>query len=164
MRGKQLFMKEELFVKAYDKYKNTVYSVIFNYVRNNDDTAELHQEVFIKLLRYEGDFESDEHMKAWLLRVSINMCKNHLRDMKHMSAEPIDEEIPYEENESHGELLRYVLALPEKYRVPIHLFYYEDYSVKQIAQVLGIPEATVKIRLKRGKEKLKKVLNREDWL
>ena len=61
-------------------------------------------------------------------------------------------------------VLEYVLLLPEKYRIPIHLHYYEDYSTREIAQVLDIPEATVRIRLKRGREKLKKVLQKEDWL
>ncbi len=157
-------MTEALFLETYDKYKNTVYSVIFNYVRNVDDATDLQQEVFIKLLSSDVEFENDEHIKAWLIRVAANMCKNHLRSRAHMSDGPLPEDIPCDPTTEDGELLRMVMELPEKYRIPLHLFYYEDYSIKQIAEVLEAPEATIKIRLKRGRDKLKKVLRKEDWI
>lgn len=155
---------QEIFLEVYEKYKNTVYSVIFNYVKNVDDTADLHQEVFIKLLNSETEYENDEHIKAWLIRVSTNVCINFLRSKKHISDAPFPEDIPFFDKEDNSDLIKEILALPEKYRIPIHLFYYEDYSIKQIATVLDMPEATVKIRLKRGREKLKKSLKKEDWL
>lgn len=157
-------MTEALFLETYDKYKNTVYSVIFNYVRNVDDAIDLQQEVFIKLLSSDVEFENDEHIKAWLIRVAANMCKNHLRSRSHLSDGPLPEDIPCDPGTEDGELLRMVMELPEKYRIPLHLFYYEDYSIKQIAEVLEAPEATIKIRLKRGRDKLKKVLRKEDWI
>ena len=157
-------MTHELFLEIYEKYKNTVYSVVFNYVKNTDDTADLMQDVFISLLNTNTEFESHEHLKAWLIRVSANKCKNFLRSRSHFSDTPISEEIPYESQQKDMDLLRLVLTLPEKYRIPIHLFYYEDYSIKQIASVLEMPEATVKIRLKRGREKLSKIMRKEDWL
>ena len=156
-------MTEQAFCEKYDKYKNTVYSVIFNYLRNTYDTADVHQEVFIKLFKTETEFQSDEHLKAWLIRVAINLSKNFLRDNIRMCGEELDENIPCSEENPDNELLAYVLKLPEKYRIPIHLFYYEDYSVKQIADILGIPQGTVKIHLKRGREKLKSVLKKEDF-
>ncbi len=157
-------MTQDLFLEAYEKYKNTVYSVIFNYVKNVDDTADLQQEVFIKLFNSETEYESDEHIKAWLIRVSANMSKNHLRSKKHISDAPFPEDIPFYDNMESDDLVKEVLKLPEKYRIPIHLFYYEDYSIKQISEVLETPEATIKIHLKRGREKLKKSLKKEDWL
>lgn len=157
-------MTQELFLDTYEKYKNTVYSVIFNYVRNVDDTADLQQEVFIKLLNSDTEYEDDEHIKAWLIRVSANMSKNHLRSKKYISDTPLPEDIPYDQKEENIDLIKKVLELPEKYRIPIHLFYYEDYSIKQIASVLDISESTIKIRLKRGREKLKKSMWKEDWL
>jgi RNA polymerase sigma-70 factor (ECF subfamily) len=112
----------------------------------------------MKLYQAEIEFQSDEHMKAWLIRIAVNLSKNFLRDNKRRSGEELDENIPYlEENEDNG-LLSYVLKLPEKYRIPIHLFYYEGYSVNEISDILGIPQGTVKIHLKRGREKLKSVL------
>lgn len=158
-----MMITQEIFLGTYEKYKNTVYSVIFNYVKNVDDTADLHQEVFIKLLNSETEYENDEHIKAWLIRVSKNVSINFLRKKKYISDAPFPEDIPFFDKEDNSDLIKEILALPEKYRIPIHLFYYEDYSIKQIAMVLDMPEATVKIRLKRGREKLKKSLKKEDW-
>lgn len=155
---------QELFLEVYEKYKNTVYSVIFNYVKNKEDTADLQQEVFISLLNGDTEFEGDEHLKAWLIRVASNRCKNFLRSRKHFSDEALPEDIPFQVKEENTDLLRIVLTLPEKYRIPIHLYYYEEYSIKQIASVLDAPEATIRIRLKRGREKLAKLLQKEDWL
>ena len=157
-------MTEELFLQVYERYKNTVYSVIFNYVKNTEDTADLMQDVFISLLDTDVLFMSDEHMKAWLIRVAANKCKNFLRGRKHISDTPLPEDISYETSESNNDLLKIVLTLPEKYRIPLHLFYYEDYTIKQIATVLDEPESTIKIRLKRGREKLAKMLRKEDWI
>ena len=157
-------MTEEKFCQYYEKYKNTVYSVIFNYVQNTEDTADLLQEVFIKLLAAEDNFQSDEHLKAWLIRVSVNLCKNHLRSIKTRKIVPLEEDIPFFDEKADSDLLKIVFTLPEKYRIPLHLFYYEEYSIKEIGDILNMPEATVKIRLKRGREKLSKILNKEDWL
>ena len=156
-------MTEQEFCEQYAKYKNTVYSVIFNYVQNAEDTADLLQEVFIKLYSTDTNFTDDEHRKAWLIRVSVNMCKNHLRAIKNRKNVVLEEDIPYFDQTADNELLKVVLTLPEKYRIPIHLFYYEDYSIKDIAAVLDLPESTVKIHLKRGRDKLSKILKKEDW-
>jgi RNA polymerase sigma-70 factor (ECF subfamily) len=156
-------MTEQEFCEQYEKYKNTVYSVIFNYVQNTEDTADLLQEVFLKLYTADTYFTGEEHRKAWLIRVSVNLCKNHLRSVKHRKNVTLEEDIPYFDNRDDHELLKIVWSLPEKYRIPIHLFYYESYSIKDIANVLDIPESTVKIQLKRGREKLSKILKKEDW-
>ena len=145
-------------------YKNTVFSVIYSYTKSADDAAELSQDTFIRLYTYDGSFDSDEHMKAWLIRVAINICNNHFRSRKHISASPVPEDFPSEEQHKIDELINVVMKLPEKYRLPIHLFYYEEYSVTEIAEILDLNEATVKTRLKRGRDKLKKVLRKEDWL
>ncbi len=154
---------ESLFLDMFEKFKNTVYSVVFNYVRNAEDAADLQQDVFMKLLSSDAEYESEEHIKAWLIRVSVNLCKNHLRSRKHFSDEPLSEEIAVTSKEESNDLFAMVFALPEKYRIPLHLFYYEEYSVRQIATAMELPEATVKIRLKRGREKLGKSLRKEDW-
>ena len=157
-------MTDEKFLKAYEMYKNTVFSVIYSYTKSADDAAELSQDTFIRLYTYDGSFDSDEHMKAWLIRVAINICNNHFRSRKHISASPVPEDFPSEEQHKIDELINVVMKLPEKYRLPIHLFYYEEYSVTEIAEILDLNEATVKTRLKRGRDKLKKVLRKEDWL
>ncbi len=154
---------ESVFLDVFEKFKNTVYSVVFNYVRNAEDAADLQQDVFVKLLASEAEYENEEHIKAWLIRVSINLCKNHLRSKSYLSDAPLSEEIPAEVKGDSDDLFAMVLTLPEKYRIPLHLFYYEEYSVRQIATAMELPEATVKIRLKRGREKLGKSLRKEDW-
>ena len=157
-------MTDEKFLKAYEMYKNTVFSVIYSYTKSADDAAELSQDTFIRLYTYDGSFDSDEHMKAWLIRVAINICNNHFRSRKHISASPVPEDFPSEEQHKIDELINVVKKKKKKYRLPIHLFYYEEYSVTEIAEILDLNEATVKTRLKRGRDKLKKVLRKEDWL
>ena len=154
-------MTDELFVRIYEQHKNSIYSVIFNYLRNEADAGDLTQETFIKLYSCSKPFETDEHIKAWLIRVAVNLCKNHIRDQKKRSFEELDENIPAPENRDYSDIMSSVLSLPEKYRIPIHLYYYENYSVKQISAALSLNEATVKTRLKRGKEKLRSMLEKE---
>lgn len=149
------------FTTTYDKYKNTVYSVIFNYVRNAEDSSDLTQDAFVKLLESGIDYESDEHLKAWLIRVAINLSKNHLKFASKFSDEELPELPYYDKHGDEQDILSAVMMLPEKYRVPLHLFYYEDYTNKQIGDILGCPESTIKIRIKRGREKLKKILNKK---
>lgn len=153
---------EENFPKIYEGKKNTVYAVAVSYLRNTDDAMDATQDVFIKLLNFTGEFQDEEHLKAWLIRVTINHCKNMLRSRKNAPVE-ITEDIPFPEKESEKGLIVYVMKLPEKYRIPLHLFYYENYSIKEIAEVLSVPEATVKVRLHRGRNILGSTLIREEW-
>ena len=97
-------MTEQEFCEQYAKYKNTVYSVIFNYVQNTEDTADLLQEVFMKLYSTDTNFTDDEHRKAWLIRVSVNMCKNHLRAVKNRKNVVLEEDIPYFDQTADNEL------------------------------------------------------------
>lgn len=157
-------MTDDKFIWAYEEYRKTVYSVIYSYVRNAEDASELSQDTFIRLYTYDGIFDSDEHMKAWLIRVAINSCNNHFRSKKHISASPIPDDLPADGDHELDEIIGEVMKLPEKYRIPVHLFYYEEYSISEIADILELPEATVKTRLRRGRDKLKNTLRKEDWL
>jgi RNA polymerase sigma-70 factor (ECF subfamily) len=140
--------------------KNFIISVISGV----SDAFEISQDTFVNFYTYDGVFKSNEHIKAWLIRVAINNCKNHLRSKKNVSALPIPADMPSDDKYEIDEIISEVIKLPEKYRVPIHLFYYEEYNVCEIAVILGLPEATVKTRLKRGREKLRKNLRKDDWL
>lgn len=148
----------ESFNSIYNEHKNTVYAVVYNYTRNTEDAQDLTQDTFIKLLESEKIFEDSEHLKAWLIRVAINSSKNHLKFKSRFSDEEIPELPVYDDHNESSEILIAVMSLPEKYRIPLHLFYYEDMTNRQISDILGIPEATVKIRLKRGRERLGKIL------
>ena len=157
-------MTEEQFCEKYERYKNSVFAVIYNYVQNIADAEDILQDVFLKFYSSETEFSEEEHVKAWLLRVGINASKNHLRMVQNRRSAVLDETLLYDEENPEYELLSYVQRLPEKYRIPLHLYYYESYTVKEIAQILEMPQATVKIRLKRGREQLGKILVKEEWL
>ena len=109
-------------------------------------------------------FNDEEHIKAWLLRVAINKAKDAARRYRWkntVSLEDLTEEIPFEDPETES-FFDEVMRLPEKYRVAIHLFYYEDMAVKDIAQCLRISEGSVKMRLSRGRDLLKERLTEDD--
>lgn len=139
-------------------YANMVYKIAFNYTRNKIDADDIFSETFLKLFRKKRKFESDEHQKAYLIRVTINCAKTFLSKRK--SELPLDEAYSeiMELNYHHNDVLASVVNLPEQQRTVIHLFYYEDYSIPQISKMLQMNENTVKTHLRRAKEKLKPML------
>lgn len=123
------------------------------------DAEDAAQEAFVRLMTRQPSLRDDEHMKAWLLRVTINIARN-MRRSQARAGQPIDEQIPCPPGED-GELLELVLSLPEKYSTAIHLYYYEGYSINEIADILMIPPATAGTRLARGRKMLKEMLEGE---
>lgn len=149
------------------KYYKVCYRVAFTYVRNHADAEDIVQEVVVRLLIYHPDFGSEEHEKAWMIRTTINLSKDLLKSKWH-SATVAMEDVPKGEWSGLGftfmqedETLWSVLQLPERYRNCLYLFYYEDYSVREIAEILEVPENTVKTNLRRGREALKQKLQEE---
>ena len=141
--------------------KDLVYRLAFSQCHQKDQADDIFQNVMYRYLKGKPTFESLEHEKAWFIRVTINACKNVLK-LKwnkervqyedYMTPEKVSEEPEYE-------LLRQaVLALPEKYRLPIHLYYYEEYSVREIAEILQRKESAVQTQLQRGREKIRRSL------
>ena len=110
-------------------------------------------------LSYKSDkaFESEEHIKAWLIRVTINCSKSSFTNSWEKKTVALTEDIPFEMPEEE-EVYKVVGQLPKKYRAVIHLFYYEDLSVKEIARYLNSKESTIKSQLHRGRELLKNML------
>lgn len=145
------------------KYQDNVYRAAFSVCKNPQDAEDVTQETFLSYHRSSQQFESEEHIRAWLLRVAINKGKN-LRlsfwSRNRQNVEDYMESLVFEFPEDRG-LFTAVMALPEKYRTVIHLFYYEDYTVREIAQIVGVSEGTVKTRLHRGREMLKNKLKEE---
>ncbi|MCM1168190.1 MAG: sigma-70 family RNA polymerase sigma factor [Ruminococcus sp.] len=144
-------------------FHGALYRLAFSYVHNGADAEDICQNAFVKLVGYRGEFESPENCKAWLIRVTINLSKNLLRSYKKRSAlfGELDENLPALEREELG-LLEAVTSLPPKYRAVIHLYYYEGYSVKEIADIIGASVSTVTTRLSRARERLKDMLLREE--
>lgn len=138
------------------QYTPRLYRLALSYCRNPADAEDIVQEVFLKYLRSAPAFQTEEQRRAWLLKVTANACRDLLRSpwrRKSCSLEDIAEPAVFMEEES--QLLSAVLSLGAKYRAVVHLYYYEDYSVAQIARILGISESAVRMRLLRARQKLK---------
>ena len=155
--------------EAVRKYSDMIYRLALAKTGNPHDAEDLMQEVFLKLVTYGKTFNDEEHRKAWLIRVTINSGKNLMRKAsltKMPSTEEICEFVGIEDKSfSHIEnktvVFPVVMALDEKYRVVIHLFYYEDMPITEICKTTGLGQSTVKSRLHRARnilrEKLKEV-------
>lgn len=137
------------------KHSLSMFRAAYAILKNKDDAQDAVQEAFIKLIKKCPEFKDENHEKAWLLRVTINISKNILKSANRKSL-IIDKTVTVEHKED--EVLPYVLNLSEKYKVVIHLYYYEDYSINEIAKILKIPAATVGTQLNRGKKLLKNML------
>lgn len=138
-------------------YANRIYRIAFSRLKNKSDAEDIVQEVLMKYLANKDKFSDEEYRKAWLIRVTINCTNSLLRSAWFRKTTELKEDIPTSEMEEGSDLLSYVLKLPEKYRTIIHLFYYEELSVKEIASILGIKESLVKTRLHRARNSLKEL-------
>lgn len=156
-------MTKEAFACLAEKYIDMVFRVAFNYLRSKDDAEDVAQNVFLKLLREKKDFDNEDHVKRWLIRVTVNECKSMTRSKwwKQESFEDYAAAL-YFDAPGHSDLFYAVMDLPKKYRLPIYLYHYEGYSTDEIAGILNIPKGTVCIQLKRGREQLKKSLTEVD--
>ena len=150
--------------EAFLRYKDRVFSAAFNVCQNWSDADDVVQSTFLKYHNLDLAFESEEHLKAWLLRVATNHSRDLTKSFWQRNRVPWEDymnDLPFEEPED-SRLFEAVMKLPDKYRVVIHLFYYEDYSITEIAQILNRREGTVKSQLNRGRKLLKTMLM-EEW-
>ena len=144
-----------------------VYRLAFSMVKTIQDAEDIHQEVFIQYIRKTPEFESLQHEKAWFIKVTTNLCKNLWKSawrQKMVSMEQIEpDEAEGREafTEEEERVLESVMRLPAKYRVVIHLFYYEEMSVEEIATALSLQPSNVRTRLTRGRRILGKWLKEE---
>ena len=141
-----------------DQYGEHILRLAYSYLHNQSDAEDILQDTLIQYLRTSPTLESPAHEKAWLLRVAGNLSKNLLRAQGYRQADQLEETLVAQEREDLSYVWEAVKALPVPYRETIHLFYYEGYSTAQIAQILDQKESTVRSRLKRGREKLKPLL------
>lgn len=158
--------KREEMEKIITEYGDMVYRMAYIQVKNRDIADDIYQEVWLKLIRQKTYIEPGEHLKAWLLRMTINCCKDYWKSawvQKIVGGIEEEKEADLEisvENGIENEITECVQRLPQKYRAVIHLYYYEDYSQKEIANMLGMKENTVASLLKRGRERLKKMIEK----
>ncbi len=150
--------------ELFEGYQSNLYAVAFNICKNAEDAEDVVQDTFMQYYSCKKEFDSGQHIRAWLIRVAINKAKNVNRTFwrrNKMSLEDYMETLTFETPESE-ELFAAVMHLPDKYRIVIHLFYYEDYTVREIAEILKLSESNVKTRLSRGRALLKEKLQ-EGW-
>ncbi|EMT45093.1 MULTISPECIES: sigma-70 family RNA polymerase sigma factor [Anoxybacillus] len=148
---------------AMDEYGNMVLRLAYTYMKNQHDAEDVFQDVFIKLYEHMDRIQNGEHMKAWLIRVTVNVCKNKLKSFTHRKMDVYEEWIhsPSVDHRDRFEVMLAVTSLPVKYREVVHLFYYEGYQTKEIAQLLKKRESTVRSLLARAREMLKNKLKGE---
>lgn len=157
------------------KYLDSVYRVAINYSKNAQDAGDAVQNAFLKLLKTDMVFSDDEHIRRWLIKVTINECKSIWRRLSKHSVSSLDEltdngyELPaasqseYNTIDRARELWDAVMHLPAKYSIVVHLYYYEGYSVDEISKMAGISKSNVQIRLMRGRTMLKESLEETDY-
>jgi RNA polymerase sigma-70 factor (ECF subfamily) len=151
----QLLITNEWILERYYIYKTILFRIAFSYLGNKQDCEDVLQEAFIKLCYHAPDFPESEDEKRWLIRITINLCKNHLRNYWNRHKVNIDvvEELSIEPEER--EVLLEIIRLPQKYKTVIQLYYFVGYNVAEISKILNLSESAVKMRLKRGREFLK---------
>lgn len=142
-----------------DKYKDMVYRLAFSRTKNEADAEDVFQEVFCRYFKSFPEFQSEEHKKAWLIKVTINCSNKLFSSAWFRRAVPLDENIEFYDAEK--EVYYSVLELPLKYRTVIHLHYYEDMSIVEISRTLKIKESTIKSQLLRAKALLRDKLEGE---
>lgn len=149
---KERYMKDIL-----DKYSDMVYRIALTRCRNKENAEDVFQDVFVKFSEKMPKFESEEHEKAWFIRVTLNMTKNLLQSSFNKRVVNLDENIMFENNEEHY-VYSAVCELPANYKTVIYLLYYEGYKVKEISEMMKTNENTIKTWLSRGRDMLKEKL------
>lgn len=143
--------------QAAHKYIHSVFGVCVMRLQNYADAEDCTQNVFVKLFSKSPDFESENYLKAWLIRVAVNECNKHIRDNRRfVSLESVKREKVSFSDDSN-DISWALMKTPQKYRDVLYLHYCEQYKVKEISQILGIKENSVKTLLKRGREILRSI-------
>lgn len=144
-------------------YSDLILRLSYTYLKSTQDGEDIVQTVLLKLLTGDRAFDSPEHEKAWVIRAAINACKDELRAYRRRAAPLEDAEQAPAPEPPRSDVLDAVMALPEKYREAIYLFYYEGYSIDEIAALTGRSGAAVSAHLSRGRKKLKTMLEGERY-
>lgn len=141
-------MKSEYEVnRAVDRYADTVRRICFLHLKNYHDAEDIFQSVFLKYLLYDGTFKEDEHEKAWIIRVTINACKDLLKSFYRKNVISLEDTYNMEaiRDTAESEVLEVVLSLPTKYKNAVYLHYYEVYTASEISKIIGKKENTILI-------------------
>lgn len=157
-------MEDREYGRIVQSYLDVVYRTALNCCKNQYDAEDVVQNTFLKLLNSDTAFTDDDHIRRWLIRVAVNEANTMWRSFwkKHVSSLEEMHTEPEFETPENSELFYAVQKLPPRYREVVHLYYYEEYSVKEIADILHISETAIQTRLMRARKKLKQQL-KEAW-
>ena len=151
-------MDDEQRTRAVDRWGDMVYRLALARTARVPDAEDVFQEVFLRYFRHEDELDGDEHRKAWLIRCTVNRCKSLLASPWRRRTVPLETAAEVGVEDDYREVYSAVLSLPAKYRAAIHLHYFEGLSVAEMAQMLDVPEGTVKSQLSRGRALLRDML------
>lgn len=155
-------MTDNEFSEYVRKFHSTVFRLAYSYLKNREDAEDIAQDAFLKLYSTNTVFSDEGHIKGWLIRVTANLCKDILRSAWFKHRTELTTDIPSEEHEDNG-LTDCIKKLKPEYSAVLFLYYYEDYSVKEIARALKLTQTAVTSRLSRGRKQLKKLLIKEGY-
>ena len=150
----------ESFEAAYAACAETLYKIAVVYLGSPADAEDVLQEAFLRLLCRREAFQDPEHRKRWLIRVTVNLCKDHLRSAWRRRTVPLEEGLAAAQGQEKA-VWEQILALPERYKAVMHLYYYEGYTVGEIGEILGLSAGAVKTRLYRGRQALRMEMEEE---
>lgn len=148
--------------ECFDLYADMLLRIAYHHVGNMSDAEDIVQDAFLQLHRCRGGFESYEHIKFWLIRVTSNLSKNLLRSAHRRKNVPLDEKM-VQEQQSKSNVMELLRGLNWKYRDALYLHYFEGYKAAEIAEIYGTTTSTVNTWLKRGREKLKLIIEEEGY-
>lgn len=158
-------MTEDKFISSVKRNNQRLFLIALSFTQNHSDAEDILQNVFLKLWKYDKPFNNDMHIDKWLTAVCVNESKNYIKSPFKKRNVPLDEAkemYTFKEDDSY-DLFKSVMSLPKKERIVIHLFYYEDMAIKDIASLLKIKESAVKTRLHRARKNLKEILG-DEWI
>lgn len=157
-------LTEEQFTAAVEAYGDMLYRIAFSWCKNRPDAEDMVQSAFVKFLRAGRHFDGEEHVRRWLIRVTVNNCKKLMLSPWRTRCEPLEDVAGdlYADQPEDSELFLAVMSLPQKQRVAVHLYYYEGYSVREISRLLRTNESTIQSRLASARKNLKSKL-KEAW-
>ena len=155
------YASDETISRIVETYSSMLLRLACTRLDDPADAEDVVQEVFLKLLTARPLFRDSEHEKAWLFRTTLHRASDLRRSAARRNV-PLEEAAQAAAPQAGNELLAAVRALPEPYSAVIHLYYYEGYSIKEIAKLLGVPAPTVGTRLARGRERLRRLLKEDD--
>ena len=142
---KPLSRTDKEIAEIYTRHVNTIYRICYTYMKNSSDTEDIVQETFIRLMKFGGSYESEEHEKAWLIRTAANLCKDYLKHWWRKRENLEDyQNLQDDNNTKNDDTLEVVMSLPDKYKTVVYLYYYEGYTSVEISKILSKPQSTIR--------------------